>query len=288
LLTYEANSDLNDVLGKHKDSSVLLSYAINKLTTRHKYPLIRTEQLLNILKHTQLPTPQEQLENLISWVGDLQERPGMAAPLELDIISRIGATDYRGLEFIVRHAIDGDHLLNGSVAGNDQHIAGASRLHLTFKGWAFYEELKRGHSSSRVAFMAMKFNEADLDAIVENHFKPAVAATGFDLRRINDGQPAGLIDDKLRVAIRQSRFIVADLTHHNNGAYWEAGYAEGLGKPVIYTCRADVFADKKSGTHFDTNHHLTVVWEPSMLEEAAQRLKDTIRATLPEDAQQEG
>jgi nucleoside 2-deoxyribosyltransferase len=136
--------------------------------------------------------------------------------------------------------------------------------------------------------MAMKFNEADLDSAVESHFKPAVAATGFELRKINDGQAAGLIDDKLRVAIRQSRFVVADLTHHNNGAYWEAGYAEGLGKPVIYTCRKDVFEDKRHGTHFDTNHHLTVVWEPGELDVAAQQLQDTIRATLPDEAQQEG
>jgi nucleoside 2-deoxyribosyltransferase len=130
--------------------------------------------------------------------------------------------------------------------------------------------------------MAMKFGDPQLDNIYQNHFKAAVRATEFELKRLDEGQPAGLIDDRLRVEIRQSRFLIADLTHHNNGAYWEAGYAEGLGKPVIYTCRKDAF--KQEGTHFDTNHHLTVIWDPDNMGEAVERLKATIRATLPGEA----
>jgi nucleoside 2-deoxyribosyltransferase len=60
------------------------------------------------------------------------------------------------------------------------------------------------------------------------------------------------------VEIRACRFLIADLTHANNGAYWEAGFAEGLGKPVTYTCKKSEFA---KASHFDTNHHLTVLWE---------------------------
>ena len=57
---------------------------------------------------------------------------------------------------------------------------------------------------------------------------------------------AGLIDDRLRVEIRTSRFLIADLTHENAGAYWEAGFAEGLGKPVIYTCEKSKFDTAKT------------------------------------------
>jgi nucleoside 2-deoxyribosyltransferase len=84
------------------------------------------------------------------------------------------------------------------------------------------------------------------------------------------------------VEIRTSRFLIADLTHENRGAYWEAGFAEGLGKPVIYTCEKSKFGVQK--THFDTNHHETVVWEKENLSEAAEKLKVTIRATLPDEA----
>ena len=72
--------------------------------------------------------------------------------------------------------------------------------------------------------------------------------------------------------------MIADLTNENRGAYWEAGYAEGLGKPVIYT------RDKaaKDSSHFDTNHHLHIRWDEGDLEQAMDRLKATIRVTIPE------
>jgi nucleoside 2-deoxyribosyltransferase len=77
--------------------------------------------------------------------------------------------------------------------------------------------------------------------------------------------------------------LIADLTDDNEGAYWEAGFAEGLGKPVIFSCEKAKFEEKK--THFDTNHHLTVKWDKNSPQDAAEELKATIRATLPDEAQ---
>jgi nucleoside 2-deoxyribosyltransferase len=91
-----------------------------------------------------------------------------------------------------------------------------------------------------------------------------------------------LIDDRLRVEIRKSRFMICELTNANAGAYWEAGYAEGLGRPVIYSCEKSYFETRR--THFDTNHCHTVLWVESDLDDAAERLKATIRATLPGEA----
>ena len=104
----------------------------------------------------------------------------------------------------------------------------------------------------------------------------------MNIEVLTEKQPAGLIDDQLRVALRTSRFVVADLTHGNNGAYWEAGFAEGLGRPVIYTCRKKEWDEKKP--HFDTNHLVTITWDISDLASAAERLTATVRATLPADA----
>jgi hypothetical protein len=85
------------------------------------------------------------------------------------------------------------------------------------------------------------------------------------------------------VALRTSRFVVSDLSYQNNyGAYWEAGFAEGLGRPVIYTCRKEEWDERK--THFDTNHLNTIIWDPDKLDDAALRLIATIRATLPAEA----
>src|SRR5215216_5295099 len=130
----------------------------------------------------------------------------------------------------------------------------------------------------------MKFGDPELDGVVESCFKPAVSRTGFELRKLTDGQPAGLIDDQIRAAILSGRFVIADLTHGSHGAYWEAGFAEGLNLPVIYTCKKDAWQEKR--THFDTNHLLTIAWDPTNLKRAGDELAATIRATLRAEAKQ--
>ena len=47
------------------------------------------------------------------------------------------------------------------------------------------------------------------------------------------------ITPELLKYIRDSKFVVVDLTHKNNGAYLEEEYALGVGKPVIQLCQKD-------------------------------------------------
>jgi hypothetical protein len=208
------------------------------------------------------------------------------------LIPLIGTATADGVAFVVNELLRSRLLMlqplqSGTAADHLDPRLTNFGLTLSFSGWERFHDLTRRTTESRRAFMAMEFGDQDLDAFFLNVLKPAVAATGFELRRLDEGAPAGLIDDRLRVEIRASRFLIAELTHQNRGAYWEAGFAEGIDKPVIYICRKDVFDDKSKGPHFDTNHHLTVVWVPGSLDDAAKRLKDTIRATLPSEAKLE-
>lgn len=156
-------------------------------------------------------------------------------------------------------------------------------IRLDVKGWQQVRELLKSRpQNTKDAFMAMPFGDPQLDMVYENHIQPAIGQVGFHIRRVTEGQGAGLIDDQIRVGIRNSRFLVAELTKENRGVYWEAGYAEGLGKPVIYLCRVEPGA--KLETHFDTSHLTTVPWHESKLLDAMVRLKSTVRATFPADA----
>lgn len=130
--------------------------------------------------------------------------------------------------------------------------------------------------------MAMKFGDPVLDRMLDTVFRPSALRAGFKLTKLNDAPKAGLIDNRLRVEIQSSDFVIADLSHDNLGAYWEAGYAEGLDKPVIYTCERSKF--QQTRTHFDTNHHLTVLWDAESPEHCGAELTATIRATLPDIA----
>jgi nucleoside 2-deoxyribosyltransferase len=62
---------------------------------------------------------------------------------------------------------------------------------------------------------------------------------------------------KIITEIKNSRFIIADVTHQRAGVYFEAGYALGLGLPVIWSVRDDDL----NNVHFDTRQYNHIVWE---------------------------
>ncbi len=95
---------------------------------------------------------------------------------------------------------------------------------------------------------------------------------------MRDVAQAGVIDNIMRDQIRNSAFVIVDLTHDNSGAYWEAGYAEGLGKPVVYICERTKF--QEASTHFDTNHCTTVPWSSGDPDGFRRELIATLRRSL--------
>jgi nucleoside 2-deoxyribosyltransferase len=220
---------------------------------------------------------------LIRWLARHSAGPGELLPLAPDTHAGVvGAKSPAGFALVVDHLF-ATGLLTGHLLGA-MGVQGQAQATLSFAGWEYYEQLSKGGAVYQKAFMAMKFGDPVLERMLAEVFRPAAAQAGFELFKLDDVPKAGLIDDRLRVEIQASDFAVADLTHDNLGAYWEAGYAEGLGMPVIYTCEQSKFEATK--THFDTNHHLTIVWNENRPAEAAAALKATIRATLPHLAKQ--
>lgn len=226
------------------------------------------------------PTPLELRDRLIVWIGDHQRSlVERARATRSEVAASIGAYKMKGRG----EAEDGFQWLLQQLQSEEFFLLNETsseiQAELRMSGWALYQQLKLGEENSRTAFMAMKFGERELNEIVDAHFRPAVEQAGFVLRVLTDGQPAGHIDNQIRARIRSAAFVVADLSHDNDGAYFEAGFAEGLGLPVIYTCEAEKFQAKK--THFDTNHLVTIPWDRTNPALAATQLKQTIRNTLP-------
>lgn len=260
-----------------------LSHAVKK--AQGEKPFDITADFVEEVSKRELPTVVEQADNLILWFGEntLPGKPATVTPETHQAL--MGAVDRDGVKYVltctfsnVWAMLQGTSPTTVGAPSNGYGCVGE----LSAKGWQRYEGLRRGTVQSRKAFMAMQFGDKELDGVFESCFIPAVKQTGFELERVNTNPKAGLIDDKIRVDIRNARFVIADLTHENRGAYWEAGFAEGLGKPVIYTCKKEHFEEHK--THFDTNHHTTIVWDKDNLDKAAKDLQATIRATLPGEA----
>ncbi len=98
--------------------------------------------------------------------------------------------------------------------------------------------------------------------------------------------------------------MVCDLTGYRGGVYFEAGFAYGLGLPVIYTCRKDWTKEqilstkdgkevkklydknmnpigvRKEGVHFDLAHRNRIEWEIDKLDEFKIKLENRIKAVI--------
>lgn len=252
---------------------------IHKKHDRFASAVIDDDRVGNLF-HGNLPDPQEQADNLILYVGNQCKRlPGPLRRIDLNTVgSMLGSSSREDVFYIITELVQDGQL---HVAELRKSIP-EHRVRLTFKGWERFHELTRAKVDSRRAFMAMPFGNELVRRAYRECFQPAVTQTGFRLETVDEQPQAGSIPDRIRVEVRRARFAVADLTDANSGAYWEAGFAEGLGRPVIYTCNRTYF--DKCGIHFDTKHLHTIMWDENDFGAAAKQLKDTIRATLPEEA----
>ena len=145
---------------------------------------------------------------------------------------------------------------------------------LTPDGWERVAELRRNERNSSQAFVAMWFDQT-LDSAWNEGFRPALEAAGFSAVRVDKEEYNEKIDDRIIAQIRRSGLLVADVTGHRQGVYFEGGFALGLGITVIWTCRE---GDIESA-HFDTRQYNHIVWTDP--EDLRKRLIDRIEATLP-------
>lgn len=253
----------------------LLSGVLRGLSDQHKTIVLSNSNISNLIISATSPNnPLEAIDTLLLDIlrrSESIEKPISYLATDFSILFCKGATEFF-------HIIELAKELKFLEAVGDRH-----NVRLSIGGWRRLQELRTiGSVKSKTAFMAMRYGNINHDAVFTNHFKPAVAGAGFHLEKLSEVLQAGTIDNQLRTEIRTCRFLLADLTGGNSGAYWEAGFAEGLGKPVIYLCERNYF--KKYKTHFDTNHQTTVLWSSHSIESDMIVLKATIRSTLPGEA----
>lgn len=145
-------------------------------------------------------------------------------------------------------------------------------LELTLEGWKRANTYAKTKAVSKTVFVAMHFADELLSA--RDEILRAIESAGFSPIIIDMKEHNNQIVPEILFEIRNSRFVVADFTNQRGGVYYEAGYAEGLGIPVIAMCRKDDFGN----VHFDLKQKNTILWETP--EEIAERLEKRIRATL--------
>lgn len=132
---------------------------------------------------------------------------------------------------------------------------------------------KNSTENSKNVFVAMSFAK-EMDETRET-IRRAITENNLEPRIMDEIEHNHQIVHEMLYEIRQSKFVIAELTGHNNGAYFEAGYALGFGKEVIQVCNKEKFGEDG---HFDVKQINTVMWETQ--EELFERLNARIKATI--------
>jgi hypothetical protein len=270
-----------------------LSTEIDRLTAPKRAVLIQTirrathvpnsetyiltlKELSAILTEGRLPSPSEQATNIIRYIGDHVTKAGLPLlDLPLGFATDIGAINLERAAKVLEQLIE-----RGVVSGMVQYPLGMDplidELDLTLEGWAQYEDERRGRYFGKYGFVALQFDDAILDPFLKDHVKPGVKQRlGYDLVDLRELAQPGIIDNLMRIKIRDAAFVLIDLTHDNRNAFWEAGFAEGLGKPVLYICERKVFSAR--ARPFNTSHLTAVLWEAHKPVEFVDELVATLR-----------
>lgn len=166
-----------------------------------------------------------------------------------------------------------------------------ARVELTPRGWERVAEIESGSSRSArdPVFVAMWFGDdatsetcSYMTTLFNDHIRSAVGLAGYRGERVDTSPDNDFVMDRILGMIRVAPFVVADFTGNRGGVYFEAGFARGLGTPVIHTCRDAHFED----AHFDIKQINTIVWTSP--EDLAEKLYYRIIGTLgrgPSDAE---
>lgn len=170
------------------------------------------------------------------------------------------------LRYIVNCLWESSYVDYNITENKDRYL----ELRLKPKGYSRIDELQKYRTSGHNALVAMKFGE-DTKPLREA-IRAGIKDIGYHAIFIDEVQHNDFITPELLKYIRDSKFVVVDLTHQNNGAYFEEGYAMGLGKPVIQLCKTGV------QLHFDIAQKNTIMWDNE--DDIPQRLCNRIKATI--------
>ena len=147
---------------------------------------------------------------------------------------------------------------------------------ITANGWQKIDELQQKAKIVRQGFIAMAFK--DETKPIREAFRKAMVEAGYTVAVIDEKEHNNQIVPEIFYEIERSSFVVVDVTYPNYGAYYEAGYAQALGKQVIICCREDAFHSSDTRPHFDISQKSMVVWKDET--DLVYRLKRRIEATV--------
>ena len=259
----------------------------NRFSEPYEWPDVNGETLESLVGSRPMNTSQR-VDRLIAFLANKNYRPGQrpqwlfahdSTPDTVLLIHESMAWTESESEPAL-YAIRDMLISEGLLETRSQQII------ITNSGFTRIDGIRRGGAPTNHVFVAMWFSEEMLRTY-DHGIAPAIVAAGYQPRRIDRLEHVNKIDDEIIAEIRRSKFVVADFTCGTTGdgsgiaiprggVYYEAGFAQGLGTPVIWCVREDQIGD----VHFDTRQFNHITWTTP--EELQQKLTNRIGALFGE------
>jgi nucleoside 2-deoxyribosyltransferase len=240
--------------------------------------ILDNEMLELIIRNAIIPrAPEEKINSLLCYLHSLQEFEGAKINWpdgedRQDLARRLYFKNEQELVFYVFTLFEKDFITGQNVSTKDG--GDLMGIKLTYEGLAKVIETNESGSQSNRCFVAMSFSESQSET--RSAIRTAINNCDFDAILIDEQHIDSdvTINDALIAEIKKLKFVVADFSEHKHGVYFEAGFALGLRKPVVYLCTKKDFKN----THFDTNHYPHIIYET--LEELTEKLQTKIEAWI--------
>jgi hypothetical protein len=111
-----------------------------------------------------------------------------------------------------------------------------------------------------LAFVVMQFTPPEYEELFNDVIVPVCDSMGLEPFRASQAFYPGLIIADIQRQIRDSRVVIAEITPANPNVYYEVGFADAIGKPVILI--AD--GNKTEQLPFDVRAFRTLFYENSI------------------------
>ena len=150
---------------------------------------------------------------------------------------------------------------------------------LSSDAWIKIDELIKQSIRKKQGFIAIQYGIETEE--IQQTIKTAISDAQFTPMIIAEKEHNNQIVPEIFYEIQNSSFLVVDITFPNYGAYYEAGYAQGLGIEVIVCCNKDIIDHPEkydNRPHFDISQKNMVPWKD--MNDLKKRLKTRIEATV--------
>ena len=229
----------------------------------------------------------EKIDNILLYLGCKSKYMGESVIINLDELSslflmatELGTKEWnKEFLFTFNYLIRNEMIISSITTEQLSHVLpnlGMNKklgLTLSAKAWERIYELQKTQSNNKNVFVAMKFGKETEE--LREKLKEGIREAGYEPIIMDGVEHNHQIVPEMLYQIKNSKFIIAELSHHNNGAYYEAGYALGLGKEVIHICKR---RELTSGLHFDVAQVNTIVYDD--IEELPAKIVKRIKATI--------